>query len=212
MQRFLYLHGFASAPSSTKAEFFRRKLAEAGIELEVPALDCGDFENLTITAQLALVEQLAASDPMVLIGSSLGGYLASLHASRNPRVERLVLLAPAFYFPERWPGQVSDRMEEWKTAGSLRLYHYAEERERLLSYRFVEDALGYSAAPDFSQPALVFHGVRDDIVPVEDAREYALTHPNVRLVEVASGHELVEVLDCIWSESAGFLVHGPTIP
>ena len=55
--RFIYLHGFASGPLSGKAQFFRRRLAERGVNVEIPTLDQGDFENLTITRQLAVIER-----------------------------------------------------------------------------------------------------------------------------------------------------------
>ena len=48
--KYIYLHGFASGPGSTKARFFRDRFAEAGRELRVPDLAAGDFEHLTITA------------------------------------------------------------------------------------------------------------------------------------------------------------------
>ena len=78
----LYLHGFASGPQSFKAQRFLHHLQRRGLALEVPALDEGDFEHLTLSRQLALVERLtrAAPRPHVLIGSSMGGYLALLHA------------------------------------------------------------------------------------------------------------------------------------
>jgi uncharacterized protein len=56
MTQILYLHGFASGPSSSKARFFRERLERAGASVEVPDLAAGDFEHLTITAQLAVVE------------------------------------------------------------------------------------------------------------------------------------------------------------
>ena len=34
--RFIYLHGFGSGPGSQKAQFFRQRFADCGIELEVP--------------------------------------------------------------------------------------------------------------------------------------------------------------------------------
>src|SRR3712207_248123 len=98
--RVLYLHGFASGPSSGKAQFFRARLAERGVQLEIPDLVEGDFENLTITGQLAVIERTARGDPVVLMGSSLGGYLAALYASSHPEVTKLILMAPAFYFPQ----------------------------------------------------------------------------------------------------------------
>ena len=50
-------------------------------------------------------ETLAKGEPLVLMGSSLGGYLAALYAERHPKaVDRLVLIAPAFGFLQRWEG------------------------------------------------------------------------------------------------------------
>jgi predicted esterase YcpF (UPF0227 family) len=34
----VYLHGFASGPASTKAQFFRTRFAERGVELAIPDL------------------------------------------------------------------------------------------------------------------------------------------------------------------------------
>jgi len=51
MPRFVYLHGFASSPSSRKARFFAERFRELGIGLEVPDLAEGDFRNLTLSAQ-----------------------------------------------------------------------------------------------------------------------------------------------------------------
>ena len=53
--RVVYLHGFASSPNSSKAQFFRRKFAERGIQMEIPILDEGKFEELTISGQLAVI-------------------------------------------------------------------------------------------------------------------------------------------------------------
>jgi len=41
--RVVYLHGFASSPQSTKAQFFARKFADAGLAFEAPTLDQGNF-------------------------------------------------------------------------------------------------------------------------------------------------------------------------
>ena len=95
MSRFVYLHGFASGPSSQKARFFRERFAELGIGLEIPDLAEGRFEQLTISGQLGVMERAIGGDPATLIGSSMGGYLAALYAARHPEVEKLVLLAPA---------------------------------------------------------------------------------------------------------------------
>ena len=59
-ERFLHLHGFASGPGSQKAAFFRRKFLARGVELRIPDLSDGDFEGLTLTRQLAVIDREAA--------------------------------------------------------------------------------------------------------------------------------------------------------
>ncbi len=60
MSRFIYLHGFASSPVSRKARFFVERFRELGIRLEVPHLAQGNFRNLTLSAQLGLIERECA--------------------------------------------------------------------------------------------------------------------------------------------------------
>src|ERR1700693_2492947 len=102
MKRVLYLHGFASGPSSSKARYFREHLERAGAIVEVPDLAAGDFEHLTITGQLEVIGRVVSGAAIPIIGSSMGGYLAALYASRHPEVPKLVLMAPAFGFARRW--------------------------------------------------------------------------------------------------------------
>jgi len=198
--RILYLHGFASSPASKKASFFRERISS----LEVPDLAAGDFENLTVSGQLELIEGLARGERVALIGSSLGGYLAALYAARHAEVAKLILMAPAFGFARRWAA--APEAENWRTAGFLDVYHYGEKRNRRLSYAFIEDALGYEDFPDFTQPALIFHGIRDNVVPARGSSEFAASHPNARLHLLDSDHELLDMLEAIWQASRRFLL------
>jgi pimeloyl-ACP methyl ester carboxylesterase len=126
MSRFVYLHGFASSPGSRKARFFEDRFRELGIGLEIPDLAEANFRNLTLSAQLNVLERLCGNDPVSLIGSSMGGYLAALHAARHPEVRKLVLLAPAFSFASRWPETLgAEAMEQWKRTNTLRVFHTA---------------------------------------------------------------------------------------
>jgi len=202
--RVVYLHGFASSPLSGKAQFFRRKFAACGVPMEIPQLDEGRFEELTISGQLKVIERAVGDQPAILIGSSLGGYLAALYAARYPaQIERLVLLAPAFQFPRRWRERYSP--EEWKREGSISVFHYGDGRERRLGYQFAEDAAQYEDEPEFSQPALILHGVRDDVVPPAISSAYSARHPGVKLILLESGHELTDVLEPMWAQISSFL-------
>jgi uncharacterized protein len=207
--RVLYLHGFASSPQSRKAQFFSEMLAGQGVHLETPALDRGDFEHLTITGQLHVVEETAGGEEVVLIGSSLGGYIASLYAARHPNVLRVLLLAPAFRFHDLWNASLGrERMAAWKSNGTAPVFHYGEGREVPIRYGLMEDAARYEPWPDFHQPALIFHGNRDTSVPVEYSADFVKNHPNARLVRMDSGHELTDVLDAIWAQSKKFILEG----
>lgn len=206
MTRVVYLHGFASGPGSSKARFFGRKLTECGVAVEIPRLDGGDFERLTITGQLAVIERVVDGRPAVLMGSSLGGYLAALYASRHPEIERLVLLAPAFQFPRRFRERYApEDLERWKRQESVPVYHYGYQEERRLGHELLEDSARYEDEPDFGQPALVIHGSADTVVPAAVSRAFAAGHPNVMLHVMESGHELTDVLEPMWAVVGSFL-------
>jgi pimeloyl-ACP methyl ester carboxylesterase len=202
----VYLHGFASGPSSAKAAFLAARFRQSGISFEIPALDEGDFPNLTITRQLNVVGQVVAGRPAVLIGSSLGGYLAALYAARHSEVEKLVLLAPAFDFSRLWRRLISDaEMAEWRRTGWRKVYHYSQGLERDLSYQLMEDASTYEPFPDVSQPTLILHGRDDSVVPITSSYEFASARPNVAVLALRTGHEMTDVLDRVWREAARFL-------
>lgn len=188
--RTLYLHGFASSPQSSKARAFRAALPS----LEIPELDGGDFEHLTITGQLEIVERTLRGEPVRLIGSSMGGYLAALYAASHPEVSRMVLLAPALGFAPKW-----------KEKTSLEVFHHGTGTMRRVHYGLIEDAMRHPSTPDFTQPTLIFHGVNDDVVPVGNSRVFTATHANAQLVELESDHELLDVLDRIVAEGVPFL-------
>ena len=213
--RVVYLHGFASSPQSSKARFFAGKFAEAGVAFEAPRLDEGEFRDLTISGQMIVAgdavsahrEKLAKGEPLVLMGSSLGGYLATLYAERHPKaVDRLVLLAPAFEFLKGWRARLSiQEIEKWKSEGSIPINHYGSKTEQRLGYQFLEDASQYEAVPDFQQPALILHGAEDTVVPCQVSEDFVLEHARVRLALLKSGHELTDVLPDLWRETSGFL-------
>lgn len=206
-RRILYLHGFASGPGSKKAQYFRSRFAEVGVNLEVPDLVEDGFENLTVTGQLKVVERLAKGDAVSLIGSSLGGYLAALYASRHAEAQRAVLLAPAFCFPTRWRQNLgAEKFDEWERTGFLPVFHYGEKAERRVSFNLIRDARQYPDYPGVHQPCLIYHGIHDDTVPAAYSRTFAEGRLNVELHTVDSDHELISVLEPMWLRASQFLL------
>ena len=210
--RYVYLHGFASGPGSTKARVFRERMAAAGCEISVPTLDEGDFTGLTITRQLAVARREVewASGPVRLIGSSMGGYLAALVAARDPRVEALVLMAPAFDIQAGWRARYGEaKLAEWRRLGARPTFHYAHGTERPIGYGLYEDMGRHDPRPRISVPALVFIGRRDDVVDPAAVEAWARANPTARLVWLDSGHELTDQIETIWSLSAAFFGLSP---
>jgi len=206
MNRILYLHGFASSPASSKARFFAEHLRSRGAHVDIPDLAAGDFEQLTITGQLGVMERAAGGHAVSLVGSSMGGYLAGLYAARHTEVERVVLLAPAFGFARHWAERMGTAaVAAWRSTGSMEVFHYGEGRTRLLSYGLLADASNYEDYPDFCQPTLIFHGAKDDVVPAQYSAEFAATHANAHLEILDSGHELLDVLEVMAPKVCEFL-------
>ena len=206
MNRILYLHGFASSPASSKARFFRERLTRAGFAVEVPDLAAENFKGLTITGQFNVIADAARGEPVTLIGSSMGGYLAALYAARRPETMRVVLMAPAFGFARRWRERLgAAAVEEWKRTGALEVFHYGEGRPCKLGYGLLEDGGLYEDYPEVRQPCLIFHGVHDDVVPAQYSRDFASGRSNVRLELMDSGHDMLNVLDVMADGVEAFL-------
>jgi pimeloyl-ACP methyl ester carboxylesterase len=202
--RCLYLHGFASGPSSTKGVAFERHFAGrheiVRMDLRVPSL-----EHLRLSAMIDRVA--AAVEPGdVLIGSSLGGLTAARVAEKDPRVAAVVLMAPAFGIIDRWRDVLGAEFDDWQRAGWRTITDYTTGQPARVDFAFVEDAAAIDVGlPSVTQPALLLHGRADDVVPIERSRAFARAHPHARLVELDDGHELIASLPVLLSETAAFL-------
>jgi uncharacterized protein len=206
----LYLHGFASSNKSTKAGYLADKLQAHGVTTRCPDFNRPDFRTLTISRMLEqLSNEIAGStEPVVLIGSSLGGALAILAADRfASSIDRVVLLAPAVMFAK--PGHhllPPERIEEWRRRGALPFFHYAYEEERLLDFAFYEDTLQYDAFDaKLSQPTLIFQGLADRSVDYRTVEQFAASRPNVTLSLLEDDHQLTASLPRIWNDMEAFL-------
>jgi pimeloyl-ACP methyl ester carboxylesterase len=208
----LYLHGFGSGPASKKAQRLVATFAARGAQLEALDLTPGEdgFERSSPSSMLAVAQaRLAAgAPPHALVGSSLGGYLAAVAASRDPSIERLVLLAPAFRLFERWDRKLgAAERETWRHEGR-EVFHFASQRTRRLGWQFHEDARSYPQFPEVRVPTLCIAGRRDEAVPIADVTAFVERTPTARLIEVDDGHELTDSLDLIVEEAWGFLGAG----
>lgn len=209
-QHYIYLHGFASSPNSTKALYFKQKFAGQNINLIMPDMNEDDFANLTLSRQINLVKEIISQldGSISLIGSSMGGLTALLIAEELPQISQIVLLAPAFGMSEFWPTIVPPKqMQSWQESGETLIFHHAYACEVPLNYTFTQDLLTHDDK-NFQRnlDVLICHGIHDKVVPIKYSREYTNTHPQSNLLELDDDHGLINSTDLIWKEIRQFCV------
>ena len=193
MTALVYLHGFSSAPGGSKGSFCRRWAEARGIPFHAPDLNLPTFESLTVTAQVEAVEALLRPlpDPPVLVGSSLGGFIATAAVHRGARVKSLILLAPAFGFAAR--RMVTPLWEDYRQRGSTAVFHYGEGRLKRLGPALRDDLPDWLGDGTWriGLPATILHGRRDDAVPVAESEAFAARNPSATLHILDDDHGLL---------------------
>jgi pimeloyl-ACP methyl ester carboxylesterase len=211
--RFLYLHGFASGPESTKGLAFSEHFARLGVAIERLDLRVPSLERLRLSAVMAATRAAIGGerDRAVLLGSSLGGLTAARVAALDARVCALVLLAPAFRLAELWRARLGEEgRRRWRESGWLEIDDYVTRQKTRIDHGFLEDLEAIDDAesgwPDVRVPALIVHGRFDDVVDIDRSRAFAAGKRHVRLVEVDDGHDLTATLPRTLAAAEAFLV------
>lgn len=209
MTQFIYLHGFASGPNSKKAFFFKHKLASLGLTLEIIDLNCPSFTHLTLTESLSHVESLIDnSRDTILIGSSLGGLMSLILAERNHQaIAKLILLAPALEINRLWTGILDDtQLNQWHQDGKLAVFHSGYNEYVELHYEFLLDLQKHEDMVFTRKiPTIIFHGIHDEIIPLEVSERYSTVNDSATLIKLDSDHSLENSLERIWQETTYFL-------
>lgn len=211
----LYLHGFASSPQSSKAMFFAERFGATGVKFLCPDLNAPAFPTLTVSRMLQQLEKRISALPpsdIVLMGSSLGGFVAveaaarQVGEARHP-ISRLILLAPAVALEwDRWSEVGPGGVDRWRKDGDIETFHYALDRPERLKFGFYEDAERYHpASRQLSMPMLIFQGRQDESVSPAIVERFAQRQPSATLHMLDDGHQLKNSLEFIWTETANFL-------
>ncbi len=209
--RYLYLHGFASGPTSSKGVYLAEQMQALGLSLECLDFNVGGFESLTISRQIEQTLAAMGDQPATVIGSSLGGLTAAWAAERSRQVTRLILLAPAFQFVKIMEQSLgTEALAAWQAAGSRPFFHYAQGSELNLEYGFWCDALSLDERQlQRPVPTLIVHGRGDTVVPLEVSSTYAASRPWVELRPVEGDHSLGNQKRDIWALLQAFCEFTP---
>jgi alpha-beta hydrolase superfamily lysophospholipase len=187
----------------------QQKFAELGLTLHVPDLNLTDFSTVTLSEQLDYLDRtyLHNNEPIVVLGSSLGGFLALQLAAKSLLVQKLILLAPAFGFSHRIAKALgAENVTKWQQDGIREFYHYGLKRNVNLQFQFFVDAQKYSEENlTRSLPMLIFHGIHDEVVPASLSEEFAKRRSQVTLKLRNDDHALGKDLDSIWQDTKQFL-------
>jgi len=182
-----------------------------GIDLHVPDLNQPSFQDMSLTFILKFVQQMIDVMPkkgLVIWGSSFGGLIAALVAKHNPQTQGLVLLAPGFGIAKRWPNIVgSQGLEILARDGQVNLFHHSYKKEVILKREFFLDLDKHQTDSfSISSPAIIFHGLKDETVPIEGSRKFQQENAaTCRLIEFDDGHDLLASTEKIWSHALPFM-------
>lgn len=185
---YCYLHGLGSVRDGEKSRALLEFAARNGsactrFDFRGHGESTGRIEDLLLSDLVRdTVAVLAEYGPTVLVGSSLGGYVAAWAAAQAPEsVHALVLLAPAFGFVPRW-----------SASAALGEFELDDGRRFRLHPEFLADArqLDETQLPlAITQPLLLVHGAQDAVVPAALSRQFfaAVPHAAKRLVILPGG-------------------------
>lgn len=175
----VWLGGFASDMTGSKAEALNTWAAERGraflrFDWFGHGASSGAFEAGTITRWradvLAVLDELVEGE-VVLVGSSMGGWLACLAALARPeRVRAMVLIAPAADFTERLmaPSLPPEALAALARDGVWRRPSPYDDGGYLISRALLEDGARWSILPGpvgITAPVRILQGGADQDVP-----------------------------------------------
>lgn len=158
----------------------------------------GDWLEDTLGVIDALTE-----GPLLLVGSSLGGWLMLLAARARPeRIAGLVGIAPAADFTElMWQRLDDSQRARLKSEGRLTFPSQYDPEPFVVTRRLIEEGrthLLLEAPIPFAGPVRLIHGIEDPDVPwlVSVSIADRLTSPDVEIILVkGAGHRLSDLAD-----------------
>jgi len=183
--RIIFCPGFHSSRNGEKALALQQWCQNTGIaytrfDYSGHGDSGGDFANGNISewlADLLAVIDASPEDQIVLVGSSMGGWLAILAALRRPNlINGLLLIACAADMTKYYPERLAKLEQQTDSDG--RVYYavpneFDDQQPYLIYQHLVDDGAQYfllDNAINLDIPIVLLHGMQDDIVEWQNRR------------------------------------------
>ncbi len=158
----------------------------------------GSFENTTVTQYVddlrcsidfILKTGFVEKDRVAVVGSSMGGLVATILATKDKRIKNLVLSSPVASL-DLCSGDLKDQMKKCKENGYVYISLESAKKYCRLNYTFYQDYLKYNGidlAKKIDIPTLILHGNKDDLVPIEGSKEILKNLKGEKALEILEG-------------------------
>lgn len=199
----LFIHGYGSSKESETYTTLSNLLEKENIpsfrfDLTGHGESEGKFEDVTITqaiedtkSAIKILKTLGYKK-IIIMASSLGGYLATYTAPTEKSIIKLILRAPVLDFYKllklRTQKFSSEELERFKKQG---YFYYQPERK--FYWKFYQDILKnkYDAKKGILKckiPIIVIHGDADKIVPFSLSENICSKITNCKLIKIKGGN------------------------
>ena len=247
----IYAHGFNGFKDWGNGDIIAKQFAAAGYvfvkfnfshngttpEHPQDFVDLEAFGNNNYTKQLYdvnavvnwvcdannIYQKTLDKNSIYLIGHSMGGGIAMLHAAKDLRIKKLITWAGISECKTPWTNWSVEKIEEWKRTGVDYYLNGRTKQNMPLYYQLHQDYLDNtellnieSAVRSLTKPMLICHGTLDAAVPIEKAHDLHNWQPSSTLFTVASDHvfgrahpwdseELPEAMQTVMDETIRFI-------
>lgn len=185
----LLVHGWESNASRWKKLLQHLKpLGKTIIAIDAPAHGLSSGTEFNAPKYAEFIHILSQKyNPKTIIGHSIGGAAIAyyLHKYKNDSVQKIVLLGSPSSLKK-----ISDNFISLLSLNSkvkLLLENYYQEKFNI----HVNDFAGHLFAKNFHQKAIIAHDIHDNVIHIEEGRNYANTWKNATFIETNGlGHSM----------------------
>jgi len=208
----VFCGGYRSDMTGTKAQYFEGQCIAHGqaylrFDYSGHGKSEGDFNDGTIGQwagdAIAILDHIAPTQPIILVGSSMGGWMAFLIAKARPdKVKALIGIAAAPDFTEDIYARLNDEQrDDLHTNGFAAIPNDYSDEPYHFPLAFYEEAKNHmiltGEMPPLNFPIHLFQGGQDkDVLPdTPDKIKTALPDANITITHIENGDHRLSTPD-----------------